>query len=106
MWAISHSVTAVAAAVAVSGLAIVLLEQRRWRREAAELEAARVAALAQERARGEEAERQRELAAQVHDVLFVSLATVKTHINHLLAKTRCTSRADLVRYAYERGLTE
>lgn len=41
---------------------------------------------------------------QIARELFVSLATVKTHVNHLLAKTRCTSRADLVRYAYEQGL--
>lgn len=37
--------------------------------------------------------------------LYVSPSTVKTHINHLFAKTGVISRADLVRYAYEHGLT-
>ena len=35
--------------------------------------------------------------------LFVSEATVKTHINHLLAKTGCRDRAALVGYAYRTG---
>ncbi len=35
--------------------------------------------------------------------LFVSEATVKTHINHLLAKTACRDRAALVAYAYRTG---
>jgi DNA-binding NarL/FixJ family response regulator len=35
--------------------------------------------------------------------LFVSEATVKTHINHLLAKTGCRDRAALVAYAYRTG---
>ncbi len=34
---------------------------------------------------------------------FVSEATVKTHINHLLAKTGCRDRAALVAYAYRTG---
>jgi DNA-binding NarL/FixJ family response regulator len=35
--------------------------------------------------------------------LFVSEATVKTHLNHLLAKTGCRDRAALVAYAYRTG---
>ncbi len=41
---------------------------------------------------------------QIARELFVSLATVKTHVNHLLAKTQCTSRADLVRHAFQIGV--
>ena len=37
--------------------------------------------------------------------LFVSEATVKTHVNHLLAKTGCRDRAALVAYAYRTGRT-
>jgi DNA-binding NarL/FixJ family response regulator len=36
--------------------------------------------------------------------LFVSEATVKTHINHVFAKTGARDRAQAVRYAYEHGL--
>ena len=36
--------------------------------------------------------------------LFVSEATVKTHVNHLLAKTGCRDRAALVAFAYRSGL--
>lgn len=42
----------------------------------------------------------RELAEE----LFVSDATVKTHINHLLAKTGARDRAQLVGYAYRLGI--
>jgi len=35
--------------------------------------------------------------------LYVSEATVKTHLNHLLAKTECRDRAALVAYAYRTG---
>lgn len=42
----------------------------------------------------------REIAA----TLFVSEATVKTHINHLLAKTGMRDRAQLVGYAFQHGL--
>lgn len=41
---------------------------------------------------------------QIAHELFVSLATVKTHINHLFTKTGCQNRADLVRYAHEHRL--
>jgi DNA-binding NarL/FixJ family response regulator len=33
--------------------------------------------------------------------LYVSEATVKTHVNHLLAKTGRRDRAQLVAYAYQ-----
>ncbi|TWE11316.1 response regulator [Rudaeicoccus suwonensis] len=42
--------------------------------------------------------------AQITRELYVSMSTVKTHINHLLAKTGCAGRAALVTYAYERGV--
>ncbi len=42
----------------------------------------------------------REIAAE----LFVSEATVKTHINHLFAKTGARDRAQAVHYAYAHGL--
>jgi DNA-binding NarL/FixJ family response regulator len=35
--------------------------------------------------------------------LYVSAATIKTHVNHLLAKTGCRDRAALVAYAYHTG---
>jgi DNA-binding NarL/FixJ family response regulator len=41
--------------------------------------------------------------AEVAQRLFVSEATVKTHVNHLLAKTGCRDRAALVAYAYRTG---
>ena len=37
--------------------------------------------------------------------LFVSEATVKSHINHLFAKTGVRDRAQAVTYAYQHGLT-
>ena len=40
---------------------------------------------------------------EVAERLFVSEATVKTHVNHLLAKTGCRDRAALVAYAYRTG---
>lgn len=42
--------------------------------------------------------------AQIAAELFVSEATVKTHINHLFAKTGARDRAQAVRYAYRHGL--
>jgi DNA-binding NarL/FixJ family response regulator len=41
--------------------------------------------------------------AEIAGRLFISEATVKTHINHLLAKTGCRDRAALVGYAYRTG---
>jgi DNA-binding NarL/FixJ family response regulator len=38
--------------------------------------------------------------------LYVSQATVKTHINHIFAKTGLRDRAQLVGYAYRVGLAE
>ena len=44
--------------------------------------------------------------SQIARTLVVSEATVKTHINHILAKTRARDRAQAVRYAYHHGLTQ
>jgi len=41
---------------------------------------------------------------QIAKELFVSEATVKTHINHLFAKTGVRDRAQAVHYAYRNGL--
>jgi DNA-binding NarL/FixJ family response regulator len=41
--------------------------------------------------------------AEIAGRLYVSEATVKTHVNHLLAKTGCRDRAALVGYAYRTG---
>jgi len=42
--------------------------------------------------------------AEIAGKLRISAATVKTHINHLLAKTGMRDRAQLVAYAFQRGL--
>lgn len=42
---------------------------------------------------------------EIAATLFVSGATVKTHINHIFEKTGARDRAQAVRYAYEHGLT-
>ena len=42
--------------------------------------------------------------AEIAAKFFVSDTTVKTHINHLLAKTRMRDRAQLVAYAFRLGL--
>jgi DNA-binding NarL/FixJ family response regulator len=44
--------------------------------------------------------------AEIAAALVVSDATIKTHINHLFAKTGARDRAQAVRYAYEHGLAE
>lgn len=41
---------------------------------------------------------------QIARRLFVSEATIKTHINHLFAKTGAADRAQAVAYAYQHGL--
>jgi DNA-binding NarL/FixJ family response regulator len=38
--------------------------------------------------------------------LYVSEATVKTHINHVFSKTGARDRAQAVRFAYQHGLVE
>ncbi len=43
---------------------------------------------------------------QIARTLFISEATVKTHVNHLLAKTGLRDRAQAVAYAYRHGLAE
>ena len=42
--------------------------------------------------------------AEIAASLVVSAATVKTHINHIYAKTGARDRAQAVRYAYQHGL--
>jgi len=42
---------------------------------------------------------------QIARALYISEATVKTHINHLFNKSRVTDRAQAVAYAYQHGIT-
>ncbi|WP_308288895.1 response regulator transcription factor [Streptomyces humicola] len=44
--------------------------------------------------------------AEIAAKLYVSQATVKTHINNLFAKTGARDRAQAVRYAFEHGLVQ
>ncbi len=44
--------------------------------------------------------------SEIADELVVSLSTVKTHVNHVFAKTGLRDRAQLVGYAYRTGLVE
>jgi len=41
--------------------------------------------------------------AEIAETLFISEATVKSHINHLFAKIQARNRAEAVRYAYDHG---
>jgi len=43
--------------------------------------------------------------AEIAATLVISEATVKTHVNHLFAKTGARDRAQAVHYAYQHGLT-
>ena len=42
--------------------------------------------------------------AEIGQRLYLSHATVKTHINRIFAKTGARDRAQAVRYAYQHGL--
>lgn len=42
--------------------------------------------------------------AEIASTLFVSEATVKTHVNHIFAKTQSRDRAQAVAYAHKHGL--
>lgn len=42
---------------------------------------------------------------EIADTIHVSMATVKTHVNHIFSKTGVRDRAQAVAYAYEQGLT-
>ncbi|HWS34720.1 MAG TPA: response regulator transcription factor [Actinoplanes sp.] len=41
---------------------------------------------------------------EIADLLFISTATAKTHVNRAMMKTGCRDRAQLVVFAYENGL--
>jgi two-component system response regulator NreC len=43
---------------------------------------------------------------EIAKMLFISVRTAETHRAHIMQKLRLTSRADLVRYALERGFVE
>jgi len=43
---------------------------------------------------------------EIAKMLFISVRTAETHRAHIMQKLRLTSRAELVRYALERGLVE
>jgi DNA-binding NarL/FixJ family response regulator len=42
--------------------------------------------------------------AEIAVALFLSIATVKTHINRIFSKTGARDRAQVVRYAYQHGM--
>lgn len=42
----------------------------------------------------------------IADLLFLSVATVQSHRAHIIAKLGLRSRADMIKYAIRRGLTE
>jgi DNA-binding NarL/FixJ family response regulator len=43
--------------------------------------------------------------AEIARELVLSNATIKSHINHIFAKTGARDRAQAVHYAYDHGLT-
>jgi DNA-binding NarL/FixJ family response regulator len=43
---------------------------------------------------------------EIAERLYVSTATVKTHINHVFTKTNLRDRAQLVAYAFRTGLAD
>jgi two-component system, NarL family, response regulator NreC len=77
-----------------------------------------VQAEAEERRRAEQdplSEREREVLRllalghtnqEIAQMLYISVRTAETHRAHIMQKLRLTSRAELVRYALERGLLE
>jgi len=44
--------------------------------------------------------------AEIGKMLYLSVRTVETHRSHIQRKTRCSTRAELVRYALDHGLVE
>jgi two-component system response regulator NreC len=44
--------------------------------------------------------------AEVAEQLYISIRTVESHRAHIQQKLRLSSRAELVRYALDRGLVE
>jgi DNA-binding NarL/FixJ family response regulator len=44
--------------------------------------------------------------SEIGAALFLSMNTVKTHINRVFTKTRSNTRAQAIRYAHDHGLTE
>jgi two-component system response regulator NreC len=83
-----------------------------------ELGARLVAAESEERRRAEEdplSEREREVLRllalghtnqEIAEQLFISVRTAETHRAHIMQKLRLSNRAELVRYALDRGLLE
>ena len=76
---------------------------------------ARLAAGADNREADELSERERDVLrlialghtnAEVAEQLYISIRTVESHRAHIQQKLRLSSRAELVRYALERGLVE
>jgi len=76
---------------------------------------ARLAAGAENQSGDELGERERDVLrlialghtnAEVAEQLYISIRTVESHRDHIRQKVRISSRAELVRYALERGLVE
>jgi len=44
--------------------------------------------------------------SEIGKMLYLSVRTVETHRSHIQRKTRCSTRAELVRYALDHGLVE